>query len=106
MVTDTKNEIINMIGLKTVDYIQGRPGKYQAITWNKYTGMGLNNHPYAKNASDVLRAYKKDVLQSIIFIPDTHDHPFTVFSRKGKKIMTIDVELINHPMIKQWLNLV
>ena len=55
--------------------------------------MTVSDCRYANSAIDVFRCYTQKGLQTIQFNPEGSEHWFTVFARKGKKVVSMDEEL-------------
>jgi hypothetical protein len=85
-----------------VDYIQGRKGLYRAIVKTKgglsvVDDLGIVagwNKPQWNNALAVFSDFQKGALQTIEFLPEGSKNWFTVFSRSGNKINTIDSDML------------
>ena len=93
--------IINTTRIQSVDIIKAdhyptEPGKFRFITKCQAGYMICNDardfddaRLYANPAS-VLSAYKKGALQSVQYKPSGSDVYFTVFAKKGTKIVIMD----------------
>jgi hypothetical protein len=78
------------------NFIQGQKGKFRAIVKCRAGFMtvaeGTHFHKDAR-VINVFRTYDEKGLQTIQFQPEGHDGWFTVFARKGKKVVSMDEEL-------------
>ena len=95
------NQIINRTNIVSTDIIMNphyvaEPGKFRFITKCQAGYMICNDardfddaRLYANPAS-VLSAYKKGALQSVQYKPVGSDVYFTVFAKKGNKIIIMD----------------
>lgn len=87
--------IINAIGINTVEFINGRQGEFRAVVKCKagfFTVAESKGH-YTSGAQ-VLNSFKKGALQTVEFKPEGTDHWLTVFALKGKKVVVIDSEIL------------
>jgi hypothetical protein len=82
--------------ISVTDYIQGRQGNFRTIVKCRAGFMtvseGAHFHKDAR-VIDVFRTYDEKGLQTIQFQPKGYDGWFTVFARKGKKVVSMDEEL-------------
>lgn len=93
--------IINTTDIRTVDIInndhyQATPGKFRFITKCRAGYFSCNDardfddaRLYANPAS-VMSAYKKGALHSVEYKPAGSDNFFTVFAKKGNKVILMD----------------
>ena len=93
--------IINTTDIRTVDIInndhyQATPGKFRFITKCRAGYFSCNDardfddaRLYANPAS-VMSAYKKGTLHSVEYKPAGSDNFFTVFAKKGNKVILMD----------------
>lgn len=96
------SNIINIIGLNTVNFIKGRKGEFRAISKARGGYLTISdfrnfeNENFSENPSRVLNYYKKGALQSVEFKPEGSDYWITVFARVGKKIKVVDVDILKN----------
>tara|TARA_R110000764_G_scaffold191349_3_gene276566 strand:+ start:2455 stop:2898 length:444 start_codon:yes stop_codon:yes gene_type:complete len=94
-------KIINHTGIQTVDIINNdyyptEPGKFRFITKCQAGYMICNDardfddERLYNNPSSVLSSYKKGALHSVQYKPVGSDVYFTVFAKKGNKVILID----------------
>lgn len=83
--------IINAIGINTVDFIQGRKGTYQAIV--KVPAGFMSAYEVGTELPSLSR-WKKGSLQTIQFRAEGSNAWLTVFARKGNKIVLVDQEVL------------
>jgi len=94
-------KIINHTGIHTVDIINNdhyptEPGKFRFITKCQAGYMICNDardfddERLYNNPASVLSSYKKGALHSVQYKPSGSDNFFTVFAKKGNKIILID----------------
>jgi hypothetical protein len=83
--------IINAIGINTVDFIQGRKGTYQAIV---KVQAGFMSAYEVGTELPSLNRWKKGALQTIQFRVEGSNAWLTVFARKGSKIVLVDQEIL------------
>ena len=94
-------KIINHTGIHTVDIINNdhyekTPGKFRFITKCQAGYMICNDardfddERLYNNPASVLSSYKKGALHSVEYKPSGSDNFFTVFAKKGNKIILID----------------
>ena len=94
-------KIINHTGIHTVDIIRADhydklPGKFRFITKCKAGYMTCNDardfddERLYNNPESVLSSYKKGALHTVEYKPSGSDNFFTVFAKKGNKIILID----------------
>jgi len=91
-------KIINTIKeLRTVNFIDGRTGKFRFIAKCKAGYPSCNevrfdreNEMYCKNPGRLLNAFKRGALLTVEFNPTGTDHWLTVFARVGKKVKFMD----------------
>jgi hypothetical protein len=95
------NSITNITDIRTVDIInndhyENTPGKFRFITKCKAGYFTCNDardfddQRLYDNPSLVLGAYKKGALQAVEYKPAGSDHFFTVFAKKGTKVLYMD----------------
>ena len=94
-------EIINVTGIPTVDYLSKyKAGRFRFITKTRagfYTvsdARDFDNPRYMENPEGLLTGYKKGALQTVEFCPEGSDYYFTVFARVGKKIKLVDTAIL------------
>lgn len=96
------SNIINIIGLNTVNFIKGRKGEFRAISKARAGFLTVSdfrnfeNESFSENPSRVLNYYKKGALQSVEFKAEGSDYWITVFARVGKKIKVVDVDILKN----------
>jgi hypothetical protein len=83
--------IINAIGINTVEFIQGRKGTYQAIV---KVQAGFMTAYEVGTPLPSLGRWKKGSLQTLQFKVEGSEAWLTVFARKGNKIAIIDQEIL------------
>lgn len=94
------SNIINIIGLNTVNFIKGNKGEFRAISKARGGFLTISdfrdfeNKSFSENPSRVLNQYKKGVLQTVEFKAEGSDYWITVFARVGKKIKVVDVDIL------------
>jgi len=92
--------IINTIGLHTVNFIKGNKGQFRAISKVKagfYTTVDFpewQNERFSNNPSEVLGNFKKGALQTVEFKAEGSNYWLTVFARSGKKIKLVDEDIL------------
>lgn len=84
--------IINTNNIEAVDFIQNRNGEYRAIIKCRAGFMTICDNA-GGNVMEVFRAFKKGALQSIQFKADKSKSWLTVFARKAKKVVLMDVQM-------------
>ena len=93
--------ITNTTDIRTVDiinneYYDNAPGKFRFITKCKAGFFTCNdardfdNERLYNNPSSVLSQYKKGALHTVEYKPAGSDNFFTVFARKGNKVILMD----------------
>ena len=94
-------EIINTIGLNTVDCLKDfSKGKFRFISKCRagfYTVVDAKESAgpkYLENPESLMSAYKPGALQTIEFCSDEGDYYLTVFARVGRKIKLIDQSIL------------
>jgi hypothetical protein len=94
-------DIINVTGIQAIniiknDYYEAQPGKFRFITKCRAGYMTCNDardfddQRLYDNPSIVLNAYKKGALHTVEYKPFGSDNYFTVFAKKGTKILLMD----------------
>ena len=95
------NKIINTTDIRTVniincDHYEATPGKFRFIAKCRAGYFSCNDardfddaRLYANPAS-VMSAYKKGALHSVEYKPAGSDNFFTVFAKKGNKVILMD----------------
>jgi len=83
--------IINAIGINTVDFIQGRKGTYQAIV---KVQAGFMTAYEVGTELPSLNRWKKGALQTLQFRAEGSEAWLTVFARKGNKIVLVDQQVL------------
>lgn len=87
--------IINVTGVSTVDFIQGRSGEFRAVVKCRagfFTVVDLGTRH--KTGAAVLNSFKKGALQTVEFKAEGSDNWLTVFALKGKNVMLIDSDIL------------
>ena len=95
------NSITNITDIRTVDIInndhyENTPGKFRFITKCKAGYFTCNDardfddKRLFDNPASVLNAYKKGALHTVEYKPFGSDNYFTVFAKKGNKIVVMD----------------
>ena len=93
--------IINTTDIRTVDIINNShyptlPGKFRFITKCKAGYMTCNDARdfddarLYENPASVMSAYKKGALHTVEYKPSGSDNFFTVFAKKGNKVILMD----------------
>ena len=98
----TKNmkNIINTIGLNTVNFIKGQKGEFRVVSKVKAGFMSvvefneLVNETFSNDPSQVLGWFKKGAIQSVEFKAEGTKYWLTVFARVGKKINMVDEDIL------------
>ncbi len=87
--------IINAIGINTVDFINGRKGEFRAVVKCKagFFTIAESKDRYTSGAQ-VLNSFQKGALQTVEFKAEGSDNWLTVFALKGKKVVLIDSEIL------------
>lgn len=91
--------IINTLGLKTVNFINGK-GEYRAIVKCKAGFLVVSDGKHMDDIANefgpatILEGYKKGSLQTVQFKPEGFDHWLNVFALKGKKVILIDQAIL------------
>jgi hypothetical protein len=93
--------LVNTTGINTVkvlaDYTEG---KFRVITKCRAGWMTIidcreyDNKYYMTYPESIITGYKKGALQTVEFQPEGYDYYFTVFTRKGNKIVLIDETIL------------
>jgi hypothetical protein len=92
--------IINTIGLDTVNFIKGQKGEFRVISKVKAGFMSVvefnefTNEQFSENPSQVLGWFKKGAIQSVEFKAEGSKYWLTVFARVGKKIKMVDEDIL------------
>ncbi len=93
-------QIINTTGVPTTDYINDRKGDYRVIVKTRGGMLSVGDvemRDYLKeNPTAILQSYKPKALQTVEFRPEGSKYWLTVFARTGKKIHTIDNDILRH----------
>ena len=95
------NSITNITDIRTVniinnDYYGNKPGKFRFITKCKAGYFTCNDardfddKRLFDNPASVLSSYKKGALQAVEYKPAGSDNFFTVFAKKGNKVLFMD----------------
>jgi hypothetical protein len=90
------HKFANSERIGVTNFIQGHKGKFRAIVKCQAGFMTVSEtYLFHKDAKviDVFRSYSEKALQTIQFQPNGWDGWFTVFARKGKKVVSMDEEL-------------
>ena len=90
-------DIINVSGVRTVDFIKNRQitgvrfiSKSRAGFMTISEGRDFDLKWYNSNPERLINGFKKGALQTVEVQLDGSDYYFTVFARQGKKIHMID----------------
>ena len=91
--------IINTIGLDTVNFIKGQKGSYRVIVKcpaGFYVIREIEEHEgiMTQSPAEILSWYKKGSLATVEFKAENGKHWLTVFAMKGKKCMVIDEDIL------------
>jgi hypothetical protein len=92
--------IINTIGLNTVNFIKGQKGEFRVISKAKAGFMSVVefnefvNETFSKDPSQVLGWFNKGAIQSVEFKAEGTKYWLTVFARVGKKIKMVDENIL------------
>ena len=95
-----KKNIINTIGLNTVNYIRGQKGEFRVVSKTKAGFMSVvefneyTNELFSENPSQVLGWFEKGVIQTVEFRAEGSDYWITVFARVGKKVKLVDEDIL------------
>jgi hypothetical protein len=95
-----KENIINAIGLNTVNFIKGQKGEFRTVSKVKAGFMTvvefnkLANETFSNDPSQVLGWFKKGSLQSVEFKAEGSNYWLTVFARVGKKVKMVDEDIL------------
>ena len=98
--TNTTNNIIDIVKLNKVDFIKGNKGSFRVVSKCKagfMTVVEFNevvNETFSKDPSQVLGWFKKGALQTVEFKAEDSNYWLTVFARVGKKIKLIDEDMM------------
>jgi len=96
-------KIVNVSGLNTVNYVDGREGKFRMISKCKAgyvtcsNAREFENIQLNKSKAGILSGYKKGALQTVEFSPNNSEgseYWLTIFARVGKKIKVIDESIL------------
>ena len=88
-----KTTFANSERIGVTNFIQGQKGNFRAIVKCPAGFMTVSDCRGAKSAIDAFRCFQQKGLQTIEFQPKGYDTWFTVFARKGKKIICMDEEM-------------
>jgi hypothetical protein len=92
--------IINTIGLDTVNFIKGQKGEFRVVSKVKAGFMSVvefnefTNEIFSKDPSQVLGWFNKGAIQSVEFKAEGTKYWLTVFARVGKKIKMVDEDIL------------
>jgi hypothetical protein len=92
--------IINTIGLDTVNFIKGQKGEFRVVSKVKAGFMSVvefnefTNEIFSKDPSQVLGWFNKGDIQSVEFKAEGTKYWLTVFARVGKKIKMVDEDIL------------
>lgn len=90
--------IINVTGIQTTDFIQGRKGQYRTIVKVRggfySSGDVQMTECIEKDPSIILQSYKPKALHTVEFKPEGGNYWLTVFARSGKKVQLLDKEIM------------
>ena len=92
--------IINTIGLDTVNFIKGQKGEFRVVSKVKAGFMSVvefnefTNEIFSKDPSQVLGWFNKGAIQSVEFKAEGTKYWLTVFARVGKKIKMVDENIL------------
>ena len=95
------NSITNITDIRTVniincDHYEATPGKFRFIAKNRAGYFSCNDardfddKRLFENPASVLSSYKKGALQAVEYRPTGSDNFFTVFAKKGNKVLFMD----------------
>mgnify|MGYP003324939241 CR=1 FL=1 len=94
-------ELINIAGVRTVDFIQGKKITHARFIVKSRAGFmtvvdsrDFEIKNFNLNPELLISGYKKGALQSVQVQLEGSDHFFTVFARQGKKIHLIDEDIL------------
>jgi hypothetical protein len=107
--------IINTLDIHTVNQLANeRTGKFRFITKCRAGFMTIveardtDNEYYLAHPEALLTAYKKGALQTIEFQPEGSTNYFTVFAKKGNRVVIIDSLILAHLTVgtinQYWVN--
>ena len=109
-----KKNIINTIGLNTVNFIKGQKGEFRVVSKVKAGFMSVVefnefvNETFSNDPSQVLGWFNKGSLQSVEFKAEDSNYWLTVFARVGKKVKMVDEDMIRGLKVGNinsfWLN--
>ena len=94
-------KLINTTDIRTVniincDHYEATPGKFRFIAKNRAGYFSCNDardfddKRLYENPGTVLNGYKKGALHAVEYKPSGSDNYFTVFARKGNKVIVMD----------------
>ena len=94
-------KLINTTDIRTVniincDHYEATPGKFRFIAKNRAGYFSCNDardfddKRLYENPGTVLNRYKKGALHAVEYKPSGSDNYFTVFARKGNKVIVMD----------------
>ena len=92
--------IINTIGLNTVNFIKGQKGEFRVVSKVKAGFMSVvefnefTNELFSNDPSQVLGWFKKGAIQTVEFNAEGSKYWLTVFARVGKKIKMVDEDIL------------
>lgn len=89
-----ENTVINSSNLNQSDVIKGQEGKFRAVVKVRAGFYTIVENGYWRNVMEVFNGFKKGSLLTIQFQKDGTDHWLTVFAITGKKVVTIDKEIL------------
>lgn len=107
--------LVNTLDIHTVNQLASeRKGKFRFITKCRAGFMTIveardtDNEYYLAHPEALLTAYKKGALQTIEFQPEGSQNYFTVFAKKGNRVVIIDKLILAHLTVgtinQYWIN--
>jgi hypothetical protein len=107
--------LINTLDIHTVNQLANeRKGKFRFITKCRAGFMTISeardtdNEYYLTYPETLLTAYKKGALQTIEFQPEGSTNYFTIFAKKGNRVVIIDSLILAHLTVgtinQYWVN--
>jgi hypothetical protein len=92
--------IINVTGVHTTKFINGRKGKFRTVVKVRGGFMSVGDVEQTdyieKDPTHILQSYQPKALQTVEFKPDDSPYWLTVFARTGKKVYLIDEDFLKH----------
>lgn len=82
--------------LHTTDCVKGKKGKFRAVVKLKSGFISIVDHKnYWESSYDVFMSFENGTLKTIQFQPENTEYWLTTFAISGKKIITIDVDILS-----------